>query len=91
MKYYVYVLFSLKDRLLYIGSTKDLVQRLRRHKVGKVRATKLRRPIQLIHYEYFIDKNEALAREKFLKSGFGRNELKKALKHTLKKLGYKKL
>lgn len=91
MKYYVYVLFSLKDRLLYVGSTKDLVQRLVRHKVGKVRATKLRRPIQLIHYEYFIDKNEALAREKFLKSGFGRNELKKALKHTLKKLGYKKL
>jgi len=91
MKYYVYVLFSLKDKLLYVGSTRDLIKRFNRHKVGKVEATKFRRPLQLIHYEYFIDKTEALAREKFFKSGFGRNELKKALKHTLKRLGYKKL
>jgi len=91
MKNYVYVLFSLKDRLLYIGSTQNLIRRIRRHQAGKVKATKLRKPFKLIHYEYFIDKTEALTREEFLKSGFGRNELKKALKHTLAKFGYKKL
>ena len=91
MKYYVYVLFSLGDLRLYIGSTRDLVSRLKKHNTGKVRATKLRRPLKLIHYEYFIDKDEALTREKFLKSGFGRNELKKSLKNTLKRFGYKHL
>ena len=91
MKYYVYVLFSPKDKLLYIGSTHDLKARFKRHREGKVRATKERRHLELIHYEYFIDKYEALAREKFFKSGFGRNQLKKALKRTLSKLGYKKL
>jgi len=91
MKYYVYVLFSLKDKLLYVGSTHDLRVRFENHRVGKVRSTKERRPLKLIHYEFFLDKNEALAREKFFKSGFGRNELKKALKITLKRLEYKKL
>ncbi len=91
MKYYVYVLFSLNDKLLYIGSTHDLKTRLKSHKNGSVRSTKERRPLELIHYEFFISKAEALAREKFFKSGFGRNELKKALKITLKELGYKRL
>ena len=91
MKYYVYVLFSLKDKLLYIGSTHDLVIRFKGHTKGSVRSTKERRPLKLIHYEFFLNKDEALAREKFFKSGFGRNELKKALKITLKELGYKKL
>lgn len=91
MKYYVYVLFSLKDKLLYVGSTHDLMSRFDNHNKGKVRSTKERRPLKLIHYEFFLNKKEALTREKFFKSGFGRNELKKALKITLKELEYKKL
>ena len=86
MKNYVYVLFSLKDRLLYIGSTQNLIRRIRRHQAGKVKATKLRKPFKLIHYEYFIDKTEALTREEFLKSGYGRKQLKEFLKNTIETL-----
>ncbi len=59
--------------------------------MGKVRATKDRRPLILIHYEAFDSQKDAKAREKFLKSGFGRNQLKKALYNRLKELGYKYL
>ncbi|MDP3724081.1 MAG: GIY-YIG nuclease family protein [bacterium] len=83
MRYYVYTLFSLKDKKLYTGFTTDLKDRLSRHARGEVRSTMNRRPLRLIHYEYFITEDDAKAREVFLKSGFGRNNLKKALKRTL--------
>jgi len=82
-RYYVYTLFSLKDKKFYTGFTTNLKDRLSRHARGEVKATTHRRPLQLIHYEYFINKEDAMAREVFLKSGFGRNNLKSALKRTL--------
>ena len=82
-KYYVYILYSLKDNKFYIGFTKDLKKRLKEHRLGLVPSTKIRRPFTLIHYEYFINKKDAKVREVFLKSGFGRREFKKALKNTL--------
>lgn len=88
MYYYVYVLFSLKDKKLYIGFTTDLKLRLSKHAKGEVIATKFRRPLKLIHYQYFIDKEEAKKQEVFLKSGYGRKQLKEALKRTLLMLGY---
>ena len=90
-KYYVYILFSLKDHKLYIGCLKDFKQRIAEHNGGYVTATKHRQPLLLIHYEYFISRPDAVAREKFLKSGFGREQMKKALKNTLSKLQYKNL
>jgi len=83
MRYYVYTLFSLKDRKFYTGFTTDLKDRLSRHARGEVKATSYRRPLKLIHYEYFINEDDAKAREVFLKSGFGRDQLKKAIKRTL--------
>ena len=87
----VYVLFSLKDKKLYIGYTTNLDLRLKEHNSGRVTSTKNRRPFKLIYHEVFINKEDAKAREVFMKSGFGRNELKKALKRTLTKLDYKNL
>ena len=88
-RYYIYILFSLKDRKLYIGFTANLKARLTEHARGHVRATKLRRPLKLIYYEYLTNQEDVRARERFLKSGFGRSQLKLALKDTLIKLGYK--
>jgi putative endonuclease len=82
-RYYVYTLFSLRDKKLYTGFTTNLKDRLSRHARGEVKSTTNRRPLRLIHYEYFINKEDALAREVFLKSGFGRNQLKQELKRTL--------
>jgi len=89
--YFIYVLFSLKDRKLYVGYSEDLTARINEHFKGKVRATKDRLPLILIHYEAFTDKGDAKAREKFLKSGFGRSQIKKALQNRLKQLNYKHL
>lgn len=85
-RYYVYILYSLKDGKLYIGFTNNLKKRLTEHAGGKVEATKNRLPIKLIHYEYFINRADAEARERFLKSGYGRKQFKEILKHSLESL-----
>ncbi len=64
----VYILYSHKDRQLYVGQTNDLKRRLTRHNNGHVDATKYRRPLTCIHSESFDTRTEAMAREKFLKS-----------------------
>lgn len=87
-RFYVYTIFSLKDKKFYTGYSTDLKRRLQEHAKGLSRATKFRRPFLLIHYEYFINETDAKARERFLKSGFGRDQLKQALKRTLKEEGY---
>jgi Predicted endonuclease containing a URI domain len=81
-KFYVYTLFSLKNKKLYTGFTTDLKKRLKEHAKGLSKATKFRRPFLLIHYEYFINKADAKAREEFLKSGYGRKQLNQILKRT---------
>ena len=86
-KYYVYVLLSLKDKKFYIGFTINLKQRLQQHARGKVKSTTNRRFLKLIHCEYFINEEDAKAREVFLKSGFGREQLRQSLKRTLPNFG----
>jgi len=74
--YYVYVLFSKKDNELYIGYTNDLEKRIREHKSGKSLATKFRQPLALIYYEAYLRWSDAKRREKYLKGGNGRGQLK---------------
>ena len=85
-KFYVYILYSFKDLGFYIGFTNNLKRRLTEHAKGEVTATKKRIPVKLIHYEYFINREDASAREKFLKSGYGRMQFKEFLKSTLEPL-----
>ncbi|OGZ61765.1 MAG: hypothetical protein A3H51_01785 [Candidatus Spechtbacteria bacterium RIFCSPLOWO2_02_FULL_38_8] len=87
--FYVYILFSQKDKKLYIGYTESLKDRLGQHFQGRVRTTQNRRLLNLVHYEAFTNKKDAKSREKFLKSGFGRSQLKKALRNRLEELDYK--
>jgi putative endonuclease len=75
--YTVYVLRSLKDGRHYTGSTSDLARRLKEHNDGKTESTKRRRPFEVIYTEEYGTRVEAETREKFLKSGKGREELKK--------------
>jgi putative endonuclease len=65
--YYVYILKSLKDKKLYIGSTNDLKIRIQDHNAGKVESTKYRRPLKLIYCEAYRTEAEAREREKQLK------------------------
>ena len=73
---YTYVLKSEKDAKLYIGWTNNLKRRFELHQLGKVEATRQRRPFRLVYYEACENKEKAIAREKYFKSGFGRKFLK---------------
>ena len=77
--YFVYVLQSMKDGFLYIGMTSDLEKRIKRHNAGYERSTRRRIPFKLLHHELLPTRQEARAREKYLKSGIGRESLKKSL------------
>ncbi|MCD4704677.1 GIY-YIG nuclease family protein [bacterium] len=89
--YYVYILFSLKDKKLYTGFSKNLEKRIIQHKNGSVKSTTNRRPLILIYYEVYLQKIDAEKREKYLKGGNGRASIKIQLKNQLSKLNYKYL
>ncbi|MDP3042962.1 MAG: GIY-YIG nuclease family protein [bacterium] len=82
--YYVYILLSSKDGNFYIGSTSDLKRRIIEHKQGKVKSTKNRLPIRLVCYEAYVHKEEAMSREKYLKSSDGKKDIRKRLIKILK-------
>lgn len=81
--YYVYVLQSKKDGMQYTGFTDDLSRRLFEHNQGLQESTKHRLPFELIYFEWCINKEDALKREKYLKSGWGKKYLKLRLKNFL--------
>lgn len=84
--YHTYVIQSQKDKSHYIGFTeRNPLSRLEDHNRGKVPSTKNKKLWDLIYYEGYKDKKDALSREKFLKGGSGRKYLKKQLKNYLLK------
>ena len=76
--YYVYILQSLKDSAFYTGLAKDVGRRLREHNTGHVKPTKGRRPLAIVYTEEHATLALARAREKFFKTGAGR-ELREKL------------
>ncbi|MFZ5803028.1 MAG: GIY-YIG nuclease family protein [Candidatus Omnitrophota bacterium] len=79
MKYFVYILRSLKDGRFYTGMTRDLPTRMERHNGGREPSTKSRRPFVLVVSEEIEGREEARIREKYWKSGAGREKLKRAM------------
>jgi putative endonuclease len=80
---YVYILRSERDSGFYIGFSTNLRARLRQHQESESFATSHRGPWKLIYYEAYLNQEDALGREKYLKSGSGRRFLKAQLKHYL--------
>ena len=60
--------------------TKNLDRRLKEHNEGKNRSTKGFAPFEVVHVEKFEERTEARKREKYLKSGTGREYLDDILK-----------
>ena len=72
----VYVLKSLRNGKRYVGFTSKLAEaRLREHNSGSNRFTRQNGPFRLLYTECFQPKKEAMAKEKFFKSGQGRKVL----------------
>jgi len=84
MFHYVYVLRSLRDDGLYTGYSSDLKKRFREHQEGIVTSTKSRGPFELIFYEAYRNKYDAIRREKYLKTSKGKNTLRHMLREFLK-------
>jgi len=78
--YYVYILLSEKDGKKYTGYTNNLPLRFEAHNKGKVTSTKHRRPFKLIYFEGCLDQKDALKREKYLKTHYGKMFLGNRLK-----------
>ncbi len=81
--FYTYVLQSTKDSKMYAGFTKNLKQRFEQHNKGLIESTKQRRPLELIYYEACIDQQDAIRREKYLKTYHGKIFIKRRLKSYL--------
>ena len=82
---YVYFLL-LNNGSIYKGSTSDLKRRFIEHSQGKVDSTKFKRPLKLIHYEAYLLKEDAVRREKYLKTTYGRRDIKRQLSSLLEYL-----
>lgn len=72
----VYVLKSFKNGKRYIGQTsKDAFSRMNEHNTGSNQWTRHNGPFEIVYFENFETRSEAIKRERFLKSGQGRKWL----------------
>lgn len=83
-KQYVYTILSLKTLTIYTGITTDLRRRLDEHSRGMVSGTNIRIPFKLVHYEYFVNHEDAKNRLHFLTTLEGHTKLKKLLQKTIR-------
>ena len=75
--FYTYLLYSSLFHKTYIGSTSNLEGRLIAHNhISNKGYTKRFQPWAIIYFEEFHTKVEAQTREKYFKTGAGRNFLK---------------
>ena len=78
--YYNYILYSLQDKKFYTGFTKNIKIRFEQHQGGFVLSTKNRKPFKLIYFECCLNRNDAIRREKYLKTYYGKKFIKSRLK-----------
>jgi putative endonuclease len=73
--FHVYILRNVRSGRLYTGYTSDLTQRIGQHNNGITKSTKNRGAWELVRSEEFATRAEAMRRERYLKSGKGREEV----------------
>jgi putative endonuclease len=78
-EWFVYALRSLRDTNLYIGISRNPDKRVQAHNKGVTVSTKNRRPFVLIFKERCESRREAREKEKYYKSGIGRETLNKII------------
>ena len=80
MSFFVYVIYSELYNRFYKGMTENIEKRLIEHNSGQTPSTKFYKPWKLIYCEVFPSRDEARKKEKFLKSGQGRDFIKQIKK-----------
>ena len=79
--FFVYALWSEVYDKFYVGMTTNPDKRLKAHNAGKSTYTKKFRPWKRFYLEEVVTKVEALKKEKYYKSGWGRKKLKSELEN----------
>ncbi len=88
--HYTYVLMSTKEKKLYSGFTQDLKRRMELHRRGFMMKGKNNGSLKLIYLEACLNKKDAVRRDKYLNTFFGRRYLKTRLKKYFATLQNKK-
>jgi len=70
-----------------VGFTSDLNRRLKRHNDGLVESTRPRKPFDLVYYEACVNKQDAIRREKYLKSTYGKRYIRNRISNYLEEEG----
>jgi putative endonuclease len=79
-EFVVYILYSEKFNKNYTGFTSNLISRFNSHNNLETKGFTLKfRPWKVIHVEFFDSKSEAMKREKYLKTGVGREFIQKLI------------
>lgn len=83
--YYTYIIKSIKHCVIYVGSTNNLVKRLKEHNEGLSLHTKKHLPWRVVYFEGYANEEDARDREKKLKQ-YGRvySQLKRRIARSLK-------
>jgi len=81
-RFWLYALYSLRDRQFYIGTTNHLVRRGEQHERGETISTADRRPLIMIYCEGHRSIIDARRREEYFKTTKGRTTLKQMLRHS---------
>ena len=84
--FYCYVLKSERTGRRYVGSCEHLEERLTRHNLGNVPATKHATPWIMLHREAFQTRRQAVSRELYYKTGRGRDDLDRMLGRSPRRL-----
>ncbi len=81
--FFTYVLKSKLDGKFYTGFTSDLEKRLSEHNLVKVYSTKGRIPFEKVYFEFCLNMDDAIHREKYLKTTYGKQYIKNRLRNYL--------
>ena len=76
LMFFVYVLSSVSRNYIYVGLSSDTERRISDHNEGHNKTTKPYRPFKTILIEEYPTRPLAREREKYLKSGIGKEYLK---------------
>jgi len=76
-EFVVYILYSEKFNKNYTGFTSNLIERFKSHNFLAAKGYTIKfRPWKVVYVEFFKTKSEAIQREKYLKTGVGREFIK---------------
>jgi len=82
MAHFVYILYSVSLDLYYIGSSANPEKRLRKHLANHRGFTSKTKDWMICHSESFLEKTEALKRERQLKSWKSRKKIQQLIQNV---------